>query len=487
MKKTNDIKSAAYINILSRYFAAFVQLCYSVILARILTPEDFGLVAIAQIFVTFFNLFADMGLGSAVVQRHDLSTLDIERLFGFSILLAFALAVLFGFAGLPISIVFEQNLLFGICCCLSATVFFSTLNTVPNALMMKQKRFIEVGLRQIISTVISSAIALVFAFLGAGYWSIVIFSTFNSLFIFSWNYFSIVLIPRFREIGLSLSKVFSYSAYLLGFNVINYFSRNLDNLLIGYFFGTANLGNYTKAYQLMTMPQTYLTSVVTPVLHPILSESQTDVDYIYSVYIKTVKILSLLGVFISVFCFFAASELIILLYGDQWVIAVPCFRLLCISVWSQMVCGTSGTMFQVLNKTKEHFVRGIVVASVVLSAVFFGVWMGSVEYVAASVGVAYYVAFFLLGPFLIKRSFNKSIVEFFKTFIPDIAIALLLIVLNLLLNSFLPGDMVISLLVRLFVNLVAYLIFVIIFRQFRWLCIALPSGFSSKLPKFIRG
>lgn len=477
----SSIKGAALINMVSRCLGAILGLVYTVILARILSPEDFGVVAIAQVFVTFFALFQDMGLGSAIIQRQDLEPIDISRLFGFSMLLSLGLGFMMAIAGIPISFMYEEPILRGICCALSLTTFFSTLNTVPNALLMKSRRFVVVGIRQVVSTLVASIFGITSAHFGAGPYAIAVYSISNSLFTFSWNYATNRVRPVFTNTIASVRKVFGYSAWLFGFNLINYFSRNTDNLLVGYYFGSAQLGNYSKAYQLMQRPQSYLTSVIASVLHPMLAERQDDTDYIYEVFIKLCKALSLIGVFIAVLCFFSADEIVDILYGSQWQSSAACLRCLSLSIWSQMVCGSSGPIFQVLNRTKEQFVRGLLISVATVGATLVGVAMGSIESVALLVGIAYFVPFILLLPFLIQRSFSRSAGGFLKVFLPDLVIAILL-GLVLFAIDWLPSlGMVASLLAKLVVATIVYFILIRTFGQEKWLYILLPSKLRKRL------
>lgn len=471
-----SIKRAALINMGARYGAAIVQLAYSVILARILSPEDFGVVAIAQVFVTFLALFQDMGLGSAIIQRQDLTDDDLSRLFGFSIALSLALGAAMAGVGIPVSAVYHEPMLLGICFALSLSTVFSTLNTVPTALLMKSKRFATVGLRQVFCAVAASGLGIASALLGAGPYAIVTYSVSSALLNLAWNWLSHPVKPSFREIMGSVRKVFGYSVWLFGFNLINYFSRNTDNLLIGYYFGAADLGSYSKAYQLMQYPQGYLTTVIAGVLHPMLAEKQRDVDHIYDVYLRVSKVLSLLGVFIAVFCFFSASEIVVLLYGNQWASTATCLRYLSMSIWPQMVCGASGPIFQVLNRTKEQFLRGLFVAAATVGAALTGIAMGSIESVSMLVGIAYFVPFVLLLPFLIRDSFNRNITSFLRMFAPDVAIAILLATCLTLVNSIDSWAPIASLLIKLVVGLVVYLALIIMLRQARWLSPVLPNG-----------
>ena len=482
------VKQAALLNILSRYASLGIQLVYTAILSRLLTPEDFGVVAIAQVFVTFFSTFSDMGIGSAVIQRRDLDDSDIRSLFAFSVIVSLALGVLFALAGTPIAVLYSNPDLKGICLALSVSLVFSTLNTMPNALLMKEKRFVRIGKRQVACALISSVSCIVLAMLGMGLYTITVYSALNALLLFAWNYADRSISPDFEFFRMrqSVSKIFGYSAYLLGFDVINYFSRNLDNLLVGYFFGTAKLGNYSKAYQLMRLPQSYLTSVVTPVLHPMLADKQGDRDYIYSVFLKSVKMLSLLGVFITVVCFFCADDIVYILYGSQWGEAAACFRLLAVSVWSQMVCGTSSTMFQVLNKTRDQFVRGVAIAAVIVAAILAGVAIGSLEAVALLVGVAYYIAFITFLSFLIHKSFAMKVRDFLRELVPDLVIAIILSAYYVLIGDF-EMPLIVRFVFELFTGGVLFLALLVLFGQMKWFDTLMPQSVRTVLAPLMNG
>lgn len=482
------VKKAALLNILSRYASLGIQLAYTAILSRLLTPEDFGVVAIAQVFVTFFSTFSDMGIGSAVIQRRDLEESDVRSLFAFSVIVSLALGVLFALVGTPIAVLYSNPDLKGICLALSVPLVFSTLNTMPNALLMKEKKFVRIGKRQVVCALISSIVCILLAMSGMGLYTITVYSALNALLLFVWNYADCSISPdfEFSRMRLAVSKIIGYSAYLLGFDVINYFSRNLDNLLVGYFFGTAKLGNYSKAYQLMRLPQSYLTSVVTPVLHPMLADKQNDRGYIYSVFLKSVKMLSLLGVFITVVSFFCADDIVYILYGSQWDEAAICFRLLAVSVWSQMVCGTSSTMFQVLNKTREQFARGVAIAVVIVTAILTGVVIGSLEAVALLVGVAYYIAFITFLSFLIRKSFAMKIRDFLRELVPDFTIAVVLAAYYVLI-----GGIELPLLTRFVFEVVSggivFLALLVLLGQLKWFDTLMPQKIRMRLAPLMDG
>ena len=485
-KQTDNIKRAAFISLISRYSAAIVQLAYTVVLARMLTPAEFGIVAIAQVFVVFFGIFSDMGLGAAIVQKRNLSEQQIRGLGGFSVLLGLFLGSVFAACGYPIAALYSDAELVPICAALSVSLVFTTWNIVPTSLLQKEMRFVELGVRQVVSCTFAAAASIACAYAGAGVYAIVVYSVMSSFVVFVWNTATVKLVPRFRGALSSVRAVFSYSFGLFGANLINYFYRNLDNLAIGFFFGNAMLGQYSKAYQLTTYPQTYLTAAIEPVLHPVLAKKQDDTDLIYHTYIKVSKALSLLGVFITVFAVFFADDIVLAFYGSQWEAAVPCFQLLALSVWTQMVSGTAGAMFRVLNKPFEQLRRSLIICAATFLCVGAGVVAGSIEAVAGFMAAGFYVAFFALGYFLIKRSFGRRIGEFYKAFLPDMLVCIIFTV-GVFAVSFIPiGNKYLMLLVSFLICVPLYCLILVGTSQMKWLILLLPKRYVTKMPAFIR-
>lgn len=288
------------------------------------------------------------------------------------------------------------------------------LNIVPNSLLLKEKKFKTLGVRTIIINFLCGMITIALALVGAKYYSLVINSLLVGFFTFSINCYGSNLKIKFSF--SSIKKIKQFSSYQFSFNFINYFSRNLDNLLIGKFMGQVPLGYYDKAYKLMLYPVSNLTFVITPVLHPILSDYQNDKDIIYEKYIKVVKLLALLGAFISVYCFFSADEIIRIMFGNQWGTSVASFKILSISICVQMVLSSSGTIFQATNETKKMFYAGLLGAGANILMIIIGVLKGKIEYVAIGVVIAYMLNFITCYYLLIKKVFNRKLTEFMMEF-----------------------------------------------------------------------
>ncbi|RBP58227.1 PST family polysaccharide transporter [Alkalibaculum bacchi] len=424
-RKSTSIRKATTINFFGKYTNIFVQLIYSAILARILSPEDFGVVAVVTVFTTFFSLIANIGIGPAIIQYRNIDEEDINHIFSLTVYIGLGIGILFALFSIPISIFYDDSVYIPIGALLAISLFFNTVNIVPNSLLLKAQRFKLVNLRLVLVSVLSAIPTIILALIGFKYYAIVIHSILVSFITFLWN-FSTVKLKFVLKINTdSYKKIREFSSYQFAFSLVNYFSRNLDNLLIGKFIGSSALGFYDKSYRLMLYPVQNLTHVITPVLHPILSAHQDDRAYIYEKYLKVLKVLSLLGVFVSAYCYFAAEEIIMILYGEQWYASVPSFQLLALSIWAQMISSSTGSIFQSIGNTKLMFLTGTVSSVLIVGAILVGIGFDNINMVAGFVTLAFNMNIAISFYYLIKKGLGYSLREFAGKFVPDFIIFLI--------------------------------------------------------------
>ncbi len=460
-----SIKEATIINFASKYSNIIVQLIINSILARLLTPDDYGIVAVITVFISFFTIIADMGIGPAIIQYKDLKEREISDIFIFTFFAAILTTGGFIIFSYPLSIFYNNKVYISLGMILSISIFFNVLNIVPNALLLKAKQFKALGIRTVVITVIGGIITILLAIKGAKYYSLVINSVLIGSLTFAFNLYYSKLKIYFKFSMESVRKIKNYSAYQFGFSIINYFSRNLDNLLIGKFFGQSALGYYDKAYKLMLYPVQNLTHVITPTLHPILSEYQNNKEVIYKSYVKVVKILSLLAAFFVVFCFFTAKEIILIMFGNKWVAAIPAFKLLSLSIWAQMVTSCSGAIFQTTGKTKLMFIQGIITTSITLICLAIGLSLGSIETVAFFITIAFSLHFIFVYYILIKLVFRYSLVNFLKTFISSVVIVIIMSLAMLITMKINLSSIIIMASIKFMVATIAFIIGLILTRE----------------------
>ena len=337
----NNIKrqlfSGVFYTALAKYSGIIISLVVAGILARLLSPDDFGIVAIATVIIAFFNLFTDMGISPAIIQHKALTKEELSDIFSFTVWTGIAISLLFFAASWLIADYYDSQILRILCQLLSVNLFFASATIVPGAMFYRNKEFKYIAVRSFTIQIAGGAGAVTAALCGAGLYALIITPIISSILIFVISYQRYPQRLRFTWGLTALRKIFSYSAYQFLFNVINYFSRNLDKLLIGKHMSMSDLGYYEKSYRLMMLPLQNITQVITPVMHPIFSDFQDDKAKLASSYERIVRILSFIGLPMSVLLFFTAQEVTLIIFGNQWLPSVPVFRILSLSVGVQII------------------------------------------------------------------------------------------------------------------------------------------------------
>jgi len=425
MSMGSEFKYGFFYNAFGKYTNLIIQLLITSILARFLTPSDFGVVAVVTVFQSFFIMLADMGIGPAIIQNKELNEKDINSIFSFSIAISIILGFIFLLLAYPISLFYEDSVYISVVALLSINVVFSTMITVPRAQLLKNKQFKLVNSFMVLSSLMAGIVGVTLAFMGFSYYSLVISEILRKIL-----FFILLLMKNNLEFNSKidwkpLREIYHFSKNQFLFSFVNFFSRNLDNLLIGRFLSPVALGFYNRAYTLALQPNHLLVGVISPVVQPILSDYQDDLEVIKKTYLKISKFLAIIGMSLSVFLFFSSMEIITFMFGEQWVNSVRTFQILSISVWIQMILSSTGAFFQSANRTDLLLKSGILSTILNVLAIVIGLMMGEIEYVALMLVISFSLNFLQVHYLLIVIHLKSSLKDFFKIFLKPIFIALL--------------------------------------------------------------
>ncbi|QIK51206.1 lipopolysaccharide biosynthesis protein [Jeotgalibaca porci] len=463
---TNEFKTGMFFSALGKYSNVIIQLLVNAILSRILTPADYGVVSIVQIFIEFFNLLADMGFGPAIIQNKTLTDEDIGSIFKFSVYLAIVLSVVFMVLGYPVSIFYDNPTYIPIFVILGFSVLFFALLVVPKAVIQKRKDFKTVNQILVLTGVIKGIVSIIFALLGFKYYAIVIGSLVQAIINFLFYYRKTKISTRIKMDLEPIKKIWAFSRNQFSFNFINYFSRNFDSILIGRVFSAGALGYYNKSYQLSLYPNQILAGIITPVIQPIMSEFENNIQVIKNTYLKITRILANIGVPLSVFCVFVGHDIIIFIFGTQWEASVLSFQILSVSIWLQMIASSTGAFYQSSNRTDLLLFSGIQSMILNVSSIAIGVYLGGIETVAMMVTISFSINFLVNNYLLMYRIFESGYLELIKELIkPFIAGSLQLIVFFLLPDM--PFNVFYNLLIKGIIFVFVFIIGLIVTGQLK--------------------
>ncbi len=412
------------------------------VLARLLTPADFGLIGMVTVVVGFATMFTEAGLSMATVQKAEITQEQISTLFWINVLIsvAFGLCVL---AGSPlVARFYGKPELTAVTAALSFTFIISGLTLQHQALQRRHMRFGTLAGIRIASQVIALVVTILLALYGLRYWALVVGTLSNALAVTLLTFVFCPWIPGKMRKGTGVREMLKFGGHLTGFNFINYFSRNADNILIGRFIGADALGLYSRAYQLFMLPIGQVRGPLNDVALPALSALRNDPERYAKYYQRLLDIMASLTMPLTVYCVIEADFLIRNLLGPKWLGAVPVFRILAIAGFVQVLASTRGLVLMSCGLARRYFYWGLFNAIVCVASFIVGIPYG-IQGVAMSYAIANYV---ILVPSLFY-CFPKTHVTvslFFLTLLPPLATVAAAGVALVLLKYAWPSDSFIS-------------------------------------------
>lgn len=409
--KKRSLRSGA-ITMTSQAALFGLRLISTIVLARLLNPDDFGLIAMVMAITGFIEMFKDMGLSMATVQKAEINHSQVSNLFWINIVVSFACALILAMSAPIISWFYSEPRLTWVTIALAATFILSGLTVQHFALLRRQMLFKAVATIQIGAMGFSIIVGIVLAWYGAEYWSLVGMTVAMQLgyVILSWGF------CKWRP-GLPVRKanilsMVKLGGHLTGFNIINYFARNFDNILLGRFWGASVLGLYSKAYGLMMLPINQIRRPLDNVAIPALSHIQNDPIRYKRYYTKLIAMLAFITMPLMVFLFLYAEKVILILLGSKWLEATDIFRILCVIAFIQPVATTWGLVLVSLGQSKRYLIWGIINSLFIVTSFIIGVKWGAIGIATAYTIVSY----LLLVPTLwfCFRETPVSITDFFS-------------------------------------------------------------------------
>ncbi len=360
-----------------------LQIGSTAVLARLLAPGDFGLVAMVSAFTGFIALFKDLGLSMATVQRAEITHQQVSTLFWINVVASVVLMVVAAALAPAVAWFYGEPRLTGIMLVIAGTFLFGGLTAQHSALLQRHMRFSLLAAADLLSLAAGVAVGIAMAWRGFSYWSLVgmtaATAAANTLFVWLFSPWR----PGLPRRGAGTSAMLRFGGHLTGFNVLNYFTCNFDNILIGATLGAGPLGIYAKAYNLLGLPIRQINGPMGAVALPALSRLQSDPQGYRRYYLRAVEIIAFAGMPIAAFAFVAADEVVLLLLGPQWTAAVPVFRWLAPAAFLGTLNVVPGWLCVSLGHTERQVHWALAAAPITVGAFVVGLRWG-IEGVAAA-------------------------------------------------------------------------------------------------------
>lgn len=375
MNRLTVIKALSW-SFSGRFISQLFQFGFSVALARMLSPSEFGVIGMLIIFTGFAQILSESGLNAALIHIQDVTECHRSTAFWLQMSIAAVLTVIFFFGARPIAAWYSLPVLSPLTKLISFVFLIQALGQVHFALLSKQFEFYRVAIANVTAVVISGCAAVILAILGYGVWAlawqIIAFAAVNSLFYWiasAWR-------PRLEFSFEAALELWRYAVYLLGHGSLNYWVRNGDNFLIGKFLGAYDLGIYSRAYTLMLLPLNNVSAVIGQVMFPALSKVQHDMPKFIRAYLSATRLIAFVAFPMMAGVSVLSGPVVILLLGEQWADVIPLLRVLSLVGLIQSIVVPTFWVYTALGHTKVQFKLSIMIAAVFAISMAIGIQFG---------------------------------------------------------------------------------------------------------------
>lgn len=364
---------------LQRYSSLLIQFISGIILARLLTPYDYGCIGMLSIFMVLAESFIDGGFGSALIQKKRPTQTDYSTIFFWNIGISVLLYSVLFFSAPFIAIFYNIPILSSVLRVQGIILFIYAFNIVQRNMLVKNLRFKILSIVTLTTSVISLTVTIIMAYYGYGIWSLVtlniltaaipalffwIYVKWRPVLIFSWN--------SFREL-------FNFGMYMFLTNLMNNFSGHFQGLLIGKFYNPSIMGYYSKAGRTEFLASNSISSVVQQVVYPLYAEVQDDkckMGRMIRIITMVLSYITFPLLFILMLC---AKPIFVLLYSDRWLESVPYFQILCLAGMALCLQSVNLMSISAIGKSKTLFIwtvlkRALGISFVVVGLIFYGIY-----------------------------------------------------------------------------------------------------------------
>ncbi|MBE6346170.1 MAG: lipopolysaccharide biosynthesis protein [Lentimicrobiaceae bacterium] len=440
-----------------RFGTMAISFVSNIILARLLTPDDYGTIGMLMIFIAVANTFVDGGFGSALIQKKEPTKEDYSTIFWWNMLLS---VVLYGllFLGAPaVARFYNLPILCDVLRVQGIVLIINALSIIQQNQLRKQLKFKRLASVTVVSAVLSASIAIVLAYMGWGVWALVaqqlMLSGFTAIQLWVLNKWwpSIIFSTK------SFKDLFGFGGFMLISGLINTLCNNIQGLLIGRFCSPATLGYYTQARKLEEIASTSFVTVVDQVSYPILAKFQDDKTKLISILKKLILSIAFVTFPLMIILIIISHPLILFLYSEKWLASVPYFRILCFAGIAICLQGIHYHAVASIGKSKAMFYWTIVKRTLGIIYLIVGLYYWDI-YGLLWACVAGSWTILIINAYLTSKYVRYDLKEQFMDLLPIILLSIVSYIISEMTLYFIDVDVILKSFIRGGIFSISYIV-----------------------------
>lgn len=389
---------------LQKYSTMFIAFISGIILARLLTPYDYGCIGMLSIFMVLAEAFIDGGFGSALIQKKNPTQIDYSTIFYWNIGMSIVMYAVLFFSAPAIARFYDIPLLCEVLRVQGLVLFIYAFNIIQKNQLRKKLNFKVLSIVTITTSITALIVTIYMAYNGFGVWALVAQNLITAAIPALVFWFYIKWRPSWVFSVKSFKELFSFGSYMFLTHLLNQFGQQIQGLLIGKVYNPSTMGYYSKAHGTEKLASTSISSVMTQVTYPLYAEAQDDKDHIGNMIKRITMTLSYVTfpmMFILLLC---AKPLFLILYSDRWLTSVPYFQVLCISGLAFCLQSVNNQSIAAIGKSKAMFGWTVVKRVVGIGSMVGGLaWFGMKGLLAGNVlgtWFAYFVNIYVVSKYV---------------------------------------------------------------------------------------
>ena len=364
MAKHNNLKQKAAAGMvwtaLQKYSTMLISFISGIILARLLTPYDYGCIGMLSVFMALAEAFIDGGFGSALIQKKRPTQEDYSTIFFWNIGMSFVMYAVLYFSAPAISRFYKIPLLCEVLRVQGLVLFIYAFNVIQQNQLRKNLNFKVLSIVTITTSILSLGVTVFMAYKGFGVWALVVQNLISAAiptFVF---WFYIKWRPIFVFSKQSFKELFGFGFYMFLTNLLNQFGQQIQGLLIGKVYNPSTMGYYSKAHSTEKLVSTSIGSVMSQVTYPLYAEVQEDKKQLANMIKRITMTLAYITWPLLLVLLLCAKPIFVLLYSDRWLPSVPYFQILCIAGLAYCLQSVNNQAIAAVGKSKDMFVWTVV-------------------------------------------------------------------------------------------------------------------------------
>ena len=411
-----------------------LNIVITLILVRLLAPEDFGLMAMVTVFTGFSTILVNFGFGLALIQKKEVTDVDLSSVFWLNTVLGFGIAIVISLLSPLIAQFYEIPRLIPLTIFVSVNYIFISMSIVQRTVLKKGLIFKRLAIIELLAVIVSGLVGIACALNGMGVWSLAIQIVCLSFITLCLLWFYTNWKPSFVYSHDSIRSLLKLSASIFGNSSLNYATNNFDNLLIGKLFGQGLLGIYSRSMMIILMPRVIISSVITRVIFPSFSIIQDNLEKIRQIYLKMFRFVAFLSFPLMLIISVGAEPFVLSVFGENWSEAIPFVRIFALVGMMRSLNSLVGTIFYAKSRSDLIWKVGFMKKGTIIASILIGLFWG-VQGIVVGRLIAEFINLllsFYYGGEVLSLSVNKQIRNLMPVMINSFVMASILVGLNFL-------------------------------------------------------